>query len=128
VGEQGVRAVEEYVFVHSSALLMSAAGDLSKDFMGKTSDKAKGWNSTFGAEPLALSPVHIGAGSLCGGIRSLCFVAIHELSANDICSMLPRLTTLTTLDLSHNPLMDDAVASSISAHCTTPTHNADFHN
>jgi hypothetical protein len=52
-----------------------------------------------------------------GGIRCLNLVAIHELQSSQICALLPRLTTLTALDLSHNPLMDNEVGQSISANC-----------
>jgi hypothetical protein len=54
-----------------------------------------------------------------GGIRSLNLVAVHELQSSHICALLPRLTTLTALDLSHNPLMDDEVGQSISANCAS---------
>lgn len=37
-------------------------GDLSREIMAQTSEKAEGWTSTFGGQPLAVSPVHVGAG------------------------------------------------------------------
>ena len=96
-------------------------GDLSKEILAKTSDEAAGWKSTFGPRPLALSPVHIGAGSVCGGVRSLSLLAVYELGTGDVCAILPRLTTLTALDLSHNPLLDNSVAESIASNCTSLT-------
>ena len=95
----------------------SVSGDLPKEIMARTSDQASGWHSTFGPEPLALSPVHIGSGSLSGGLRNLCLIAVHELYPSHVSSLLPRLTSLTALDLSHNPFMDDSVGQSIASSC-----------
>jgi hypothetical protein len=39
-----------------------SAGDLSQEFIAETSEKAKGWKSTFSSEPFPSAPVHIGAG------------------------------------------------------------------